>query len=201
LENPPKMELKPRQLEILEAAGAILNEEGIGGLTTKNIAKRVGFAESALYRHYDSKEKIIAALLQYLRVHMEERLPPIAEMAGVVPEERLRRLFGSHLSFLADHPHFIMAVFSDGLLKYSPAIQEGILKIMSVMRGAVMQIVQDGQKSGAFTDLVPTEELAHVLMDSFRLLTLRWRISDFGFDIKNAGQQHIEHLILLISKK
>ncbi|MBK8425128.1 MAG: TetR family transcriptional regulator [Lewinellaceae bacterium] len=50
------MELKPRQLEILEAAGAILYEEGVGGLTTKSLAKRVGFTESALYRHYASKE-------------------------------------------------------------------------------------------------------------------------------------------------
>ena len=32
------MEIKERQLEIIEAAGEILTESGIAGLTTKNLA-------------------------------------------------------------------------------------------------------------------------------------------------------------------
>ncbi|MCF8246929.1 MAG: TetR/AcrR family transcriptional regulator [Saprospiraceae bacterium] len=195
------MEIKDRQLEILEAAGALLNEQGIGGLTTKNLAKKVGFSESALYRHYGSKEEIIAALLQYLYDRIKERLPAIVAGPDVPPAERLRQLFGSHLDFRSAHPHFLTAVFSDGMLKYSPAVYEGIMQLMSVMRNAVGSIVDEGQKSGDFTTEIPAEELSHILIGSFRLLMLRWRISDFGFDVKIAGSQHVENLILLISKK
>ena len=46
------MEIKKRQLEIIEAAGEILTESGLAGLTTKNLAAKVGFGESALYRHF-----------------------------------------------------------------------------------------------------------------------------------------------------
>lgn len=49
------MEIKVRQLEIIEAAGEILTESGLAGLTTKNLALKMGFAESALYRHFKSK--------------------------------------------------------------------------------------------------------------------------------------------------
>ena len=42
--------IKTRQLEIITAAGGILSESGINGLTTKNLAAKMGFAESALYR-------------------------------------------------------------------------------------------------------------------------------------------------------
>lgn len=195
------MEIKPRQLEILEAAGTILNEDGIGGLTTKNLAKRVGFTESALYRHYSSKEEILAALLQYLYASMEERLLPIAAMTGVAPEARLRRLFGSQLEYLVEHPYFLIAIFSDGLLKYSPAIKERTLKIMSIMRSAVLRIIQDGQKSNVFVDHIPAEELTHILMGSFRLLMLQWRIEDFKSDMETDENQHVENLISLISKR
>lgn len=194
------MELKPRQLEILEAAGTILNEEGIGGLTTKNLAKRVGFTESALYRHYSSKEEILTALLQYLYGNMEERLLPIAAMTEVAPNDRLRRLFGSQLEYLEEHPYFLVAIFSDGLLKYSPAIKERILQIMFIMRSVVLRVIQDGQKSNVFVDHIPAEELTHILLGSFRLLMLQWRIDDFKFDVKAAENQHIENLISLISK-
>ncbi len=195
------MELKPRQLEILEAAGAILYEEGVGGLTTKNLAKRVGFTESALYRHYSSKEEILAALLEYLYASMEQRLPPIAAMTEVAPDERLRRLFGSQLEFLAERPYFLIAIFSDGLLKFSPTIKEGMMRIVSMMRHSVLRIIQDGQKNKAFVDHIPAEELTHILMGSFRLLMLQWRIEDFKFDVKTAENQHIENLISLISTR
>ena len=195
------MEIKPRQLEILEAAGAILYEEGIGGLTTKSLAKRVGFTEAALYRHYANKEDILAALLQYLYARMQERLPPIAAMTEVAPPERLRRLFGSQLEYLAEHPYFLVAIFSDGLLKYSPAIKEALMRIIAMMRHAVLTIIRDGQMSKAFVDHIPAEELTHILMGSFRLLMLQWRIEDFKFDVKTVENQHIENLISLISTR
>ena len=53
------VEIKTRQLEIITAAGEILSESGISGLTTKKLAAKMGFAESALYRHFKSKENII----------------------------------------------------------------------------------------------------------------------------------------------
>jgi len=195
------MELRPRQLEILEAAGAILYEEGVGGLTTKSLAKRVGFTESALYRHYASKEEILAALLQYLHVSMVERLRPIAANTEIIPAERLRRLFGSQLEYLAERPHFLVAIFSDGLLKYSPAIRDSMLRIMAIMRSTVLSIIQDGQKAEVFVDHIPAEELTHILMGSFRLLMLQWRMEDFEFDVRTAENQHIENLISLISKR
>jgi AcrR family transcriptional regulator len=115
------MDIKPRQLEILEAAGSILNEESISGLTTKNLARRVGFAESALYRHFGGKEEIIAALLEYLYERMKEHLSPVVQATEMLPAERLRRLFYTHLEFLSENPHFLTAIFSEGMLQYSPS--------------------------------------------------------------------------------
>lgn len=195
------MDINERKLEILTAAGALLSERGIGGLTTKNLAMKVGFAESALYRHYSSKEEIIAALLQYLHGVFSKRLAVVTGTQGVLPAERLRLLFASHLEFLSVNPHFLAAVFSEGMLAYSPSVNEGILQLISLMRVTLGGIVVDGQRDGAFTDEVPSAELTHILLGSFRLLMLQWHISGLGFDVKAEGQKLINSLILLISKK
>lgn len=194
------MDIKPRQLEILEAAGAILNEESISGLTTKNLARRVGFAESALYRHFGSKEEIIAALLEYLYERMEEHLSPVVQATEMLPAERLRRLFHTHLEFLSENPHFLAAIFSEGMLQYSPAIHERILRLMSLMHKSVMGIIREGQDRREFNDRIPAEELTYIMMGSFRLLMLRWRISGLDFDVVKAGKQHVGYLISLILK-
>jgi AcrR family transcriptional regulator len=46
-------ELSDRQKEIIEVSLALIAENGIQGLTIKNLAKRIGFSESAIYRHYE----------------------------------------------------------------------------------------------------------------------------------------------------
>jgi AcrR family transcriptional regulator len=52
-------ELSERQLEIIEAAGKVITSSGVSGLTIKNLAKEMKFSESAIYRHFTSKEEII----------------------------------------------------------------------------------------------------------------------------------------------
>ncbi|MFN5416495.1 MAG: TetR/AcrR family transcriptional regulator, partial [Flavobacteriia bacterium] len=54
-----------RQIELIEAAGKLLSTAGISGLTTKNLAKEMNFSESAIYRHFKSKEDIIVEMLNY----------------------------------------------------------------------------------------------------------------------------------------
>ena len=68
------MDITPRQLEIIEAAGKILTASGVSGLTIKNLAKEMQFSESAIYRHFKSKEEIIIAMLNYLADNIDKRL-------------------------------------------------------------------------------------------------------------------------------
>jgi len=72
------MELSTRQLEIIEATGKLLTTSGLSGLTIKNLAKEMHFAESAIYRHFSSKEEIIVSMLQYLANNTETRLNKIS---------------------------------------------------------------------------------------------------------------------------
>ena len=69
-----KNEISNRQLEIIEVSGKILIEKGIKGLTTKTVASEMNFSESAIYRHFKSKEEILVALLSLLKQNMNKRL-------------------------------------------------------------------------------------------------------------------------------
>lgn len=187
-----------RQLEIIEAAGKLLTVSGVSGLTIKNLAKEMGFSEAALYRHFTSKEEIIVALLQYLSANMEERLSAVLQ-AGGAPDAKFRKLFDSHLDFFKKHPHFVVAVFSDGLMEESDAINDAISQIMGVNIRYLLPIIAEGQQKGIFTKTVNTEELVSIVMGSFRLQILKWRLSKFGFDLKKSGNKNIQALLTLIT--
>ena len=71
------MEITPRQLELIEAASRLLTTSGVNGLTIKNLAKEMNFSESAIYRHFSSKEDIILAMLDYLAENIDEQLTTV----------------------------------------------------------------------------------------------------------------------------
>ena len=104
--------ISDRQFEIIEAAGKILTTSGISGLTIKNLAKEMKFSESAIYRHFTSKEEIIIALLEYLVKNMDERYSNAISIEQS-PEEKFKTLFQNQFSFFKKNPHFVVAVFSD----------------------------------------------------------------------------------------
>lgn len=194
------MEIKPRQLEIIEAAGEILTQSGLAGLTTKNLAAKMGFSESALYRHFKSKEDILLTMLKYLAEDMDARFEnTISNIES--PKEKLKALFNSQFIFFKQKPHFLIAIFSDGLLEASTEINKAINGIMAITKKYLIQIIKEGQKQEQFTNEVPVEDLVHIIMGSFRLHMLQWHISGYTFDLKLKGFKLMTNIFTLMSPK
>lgn len=193
-------EISDRQLEIIEAAGKILTASGISGLTIKNLAKEMKFSESAIYRHFASKEEIIIALLEYLAKNMDERYSN-AIKSEQSPEEKFEALFLNQFLFFKKHPHFVVAVFSDGLMEESQRINETISKIMAVKMKHLMPIILEGQQKNIFTNSITSEDLVHIVMGTFRLQMYKWRVANFQFDIIRNGNDLILSLLTIIKTK
>lgn len=189
--------MSPRQLELIEAAGKILSTAGAGGLTIRNLAKEMKFTEGAVYRHFKSKEDVIFAMLNYLTETMDALLADALQgIEGA--EERLVAMFTSRFNYFKNHPHFVVAVFSDGLLHESAGINEAISKLMAVTGNHLKPIIQQGQVSGVFTTLIGEEELLHITMGTFRLHMLKWKNSGFETDFKQQGNTLLTALLTLI---
>ncbi|MFZ1705042.1 MAG: TetR/AcrR family transcriptional regulator [Saprospiraceae bacterium] len=192
--------ISDRQLEIIEAAGKILTTSGVSGLTIKNVAREMKFSESALYRHFNSKEDIIISMLEYLAQSMDERYT-LAITDHHVPEAKFTTLFQSQFSFFKSNPHFVVAVFSDGLMEESQRINETILKIMGIKIKHLAPIIEEGQQKKVFTNALNSEEILHITMGTFRLLMFKWRVANFQFDIYKKGDKMIQSILILIKTK
>ena len=194
-------EISTRQLEIIEAAGKILTQSGVSGLTIKNLAKEMQFSESAIYRHFTSKEEIVVAMLNYLAENMDERLSNLNLTESPDSEEKFKSFFNEQFSYFKKNPHFAVAVFADGLMEESSRINEAILKIMAVKIKHLKPLIKEGQQKGIFENVIAPEELIHIVMGAFRLHMYKWRGSDFKFDIKISGDKMLQSILTLIKTK
>lgn len=193
------MDFTQRQIEIISAAGKIITNSGVSGLTIKNLANEMQFSESAIYRHFTSKEEIIVGMLQYLSISMNERLQKDIEISDN-PESKFINMFQSEFDFFNKNPHFVVAVFSDGLFEESQRINEVILKIMNVKMLQLMPIIMEGQQKGIFTNSITTDQLLHIVMGAIKLQMYKWRVANFQFDIISAGNNIIQSLLTIIKQ-
>ena len=54
-----------RRDSIIMAAVDIIDESGIKGLSTKEIAAKQGISESILYKHFKSLDEVLTAVIEY----------------------------------------------------------------------------------------------------------------------------------------
>ncbi|MBP6643878.1 MAG: TetR/AcrR family transcriptional regulator [Flavobacteriales bacterium] len=189
--------ITPRQLEIIEAAGHLITENGYAKLTTKRLAERMQFSEAALYRHFASKEDILVTMLDHLTASVKERMQAVA-LQEALPEPRLRAMFDSHFSFFKAHPEYLMAIFATNFMEPTPESDRAIKELMNIMRQHLHTVIGEGQKRGDFTRTIPADMLVHIVMGTFRLHMLQWRISGRGFDITRKGRSLMDTVITLI---
>lgn len=192
-----KLKLSERQFEIITAAGKLLTRSGVMGLTIKNLAKEMQFSESAIYRHFASKEEIIVSMLNYLAFDMDQRFSQVLNGSESM-EDRFNKLFRNQTAFFTENPYFVVVVFSDGLLEESDKINEAIAIIMKTKMNHLMPIIVSGQENGFLKKDLAAEELVHIIMGTFRLLMYQWRISNFEFNLKARIDKMLKSILTLI---
>ncbi len=75
--RPPKVPgEKPTRDRIFDAAIDLFAERGYDRTSVRDIARAVDITESAVYRHYPSKESILDAIFAYVETRVYTPLPP-----------------------------------------------------------------------------------------------------------------------------
>jgi len=93
---------------ILSAAKAVLEREGIDGLTIRKVAQRAELSPMALYRHFADKDALLNALMQDGIAAWEDIVRDIRVRD---PLEWLVALGEAHLDFALTQPHRYDAAF------------------------------------------------------------------------------------------
>jgi len=100
--------METRQQILCEAREVFL-EQGLAGFSMRTVAQRVGVSATAIYRHFDDKDALIASLLgdafgtfgEYLR----------RSLKGKTPLERFRRCGEAYVDFALDHARDYQLMF------------------------------------------------------------------------------------------
>jgi AcrR family transcriptional regulator len=178
---PPRKTFRETQFElreeaILDATNRLLGDKGYEAMSMDDIAAEVGIAKGSLYKHFESKEALAAAVMVRLLEQTRAALEAVAP--GMSAIERLQALLRWTLSqrLAGGVPH---------LPSTSPALQHALLANRAYMDGLMTlserigELIQQARADGA---------IRAQLRDEFVLYTLYARTCDPTLDfLKAAG--------------
>ena len=103
---------------ILASALQLVGEEGLGRLTTREVARRAGVSEASVFYHYGDKVGLIqAVILAGLKPLMDLDEGILSGQAGEPLEETLRQIATALVSFLDRVMPVVEALQSDAALR------------------------------------------------------------------------------------
>jgi len=194
-----KLNTEIRQKQIIESSMEIIQQRGIQNLTIKEISKKIGISEQAIYRHFKNKLAILLALIEYFNENLKNSFNHNTN--EIPPLKKIQQLTKAHMDYLQSNPSTAAIIFSEEIFKNDDHLKEIIVRIMNINEKTVENIILSGQNTAEIRDDIDEKTMALVVMGALRLMVKRWDLNDRVFDLKKEGLKLIDSLRLLLQKE
>ena len=176
-----------RQREIITASVEIISTQGIQNLTIKTLSSRIKVTDGAIYRHFKSKEEILAAVAELFKTSTTEILNEIISSSGS-SIEKIKAFFMGRIRQFSREPGLVLVMFSEDIFKGHKELQKNIYETIHAHKKLLLEAIVHGQGDGLLEKVEP-EHVFLVVMGALRLLVTRWRGADFGFNLLEEGEK------------
>jgi AcrR family transcriptional regulator len=177
-----KLDTQVRREQIAEAALGLVASHGVRRLSMAAVARRVGLVPSGIYRHFKSKDAMLAAVLDLI----ERRLLSNVQAArdeSQDPLERLHGIFIRHVRFIREGRAIPQIIFSDDMHSGSPERKARVARIVAAYLGQIRQCVAEGQQQGAICSELDPDTVSLLFMGTIAPAGILWHLTDGGFDV------------------
>lgn len=190
-------EITERQKEIINVSLEIIAEGGIQALTIKNLANKIGFAESAIYRHYKNKIQILLAILEFFKQNSESFFT--SQLNSTEPSSVIiEHLFLNHFKKFSATPSLVAVIFSEEIFRNEVELTDKVKEIMDKNITSLKTIIENGQSKGEFRADINSSHLSVMIMGSLRMFVKQWHMSGHKFSLIEKGSEFINSINLLL---
>lgn len=194
------LEEQNRKTEIVNACLRIMDSSGIKGLTVARIAQEVGFSESALYRHFKSKNEIIRFILEEASLMAKHQFQ-IVKDSNQDSRKQLRKLMQLHLEFLEDYPGIFRIIYTDEMHIGETYLLEMLDKMVNQLIGFIKQIIDEGKLKGEIKPEVDSSLAAIHCLGIIQTVFTYWTIKKREISLNQAGMSLLNQLMEGIASK
>jgi AcrR family transcriptional regulator len=173
-----------RQEQIKKAVLSIIADEGLHNMTTRNLAKRIGLSEGAIFRHFSTKRDIIMGIMDDVATDLIGSLRNIA-LKSDKAEEKLFEYLCRNIKYLKENRGITILLFSEAAHLGDKELKEKLNQILSEQKQFIIKIVKDGIAEGVWDKNVNAEDLAIIYMGIPITFNIELVLNQSGLNVDN----------------
>lgn len=159
-----RLDTETRQGQIKKAVLEIISSEGIGKLSTRNLASKIGVTEGALFRHFSSKKEIMLSILDDVKNELLANQGKITFSAELNADEKLFKFLCTHITYLIENKGITILLFSEAAHMNEPLLKKGLREILLTQKEYISRIIKQGMNEGVWDKSLNVENVATLYM-------------------------------------
>jgi len=188
------MSFSKKQQEIIDLSIELIADLGIQGFTIKNLSKRLGVTEGAIYRHFESKTEILYSILKAFQKECSISLANACSSEKLAMQD-IADIFTHHFNYFSAKPAVAAVIFSESIFQNNNLLSKEVYKLLKMHEDALMCIIDRGQSTGELRNgNISKVQLVRVIIGSIRYTVTKWRLSNYEFDIISEGKVLLSNL-------
>ncbi len=166
-----------RRAQIVEATLTLLATTPVDRVTTRQIAEAVGVSQPALFRHFESREALLAAVVEHARAALqaaaEETLAAATPSEPLLAAGRLAQALAEHVSARPGLPRLLFHELASG----EAGLAGPLRHLVSAQRAVVAELVRAGQRAGRVPASVDPHGAARLFVAMVQGLLVQWQLA------------------------
>lgn len=150
-----KQPTENRQASLIAAALALAAERSPAEVTTAALAQAVGLTQGAVFRHFENKEAIWIAVIDFAHRELLARLRVVSE-GQPRAMDALRAVFMAHVAFVMEQPGVPRVIFQELQHAQDTPLKARVRQLMTDYRLLLARLLQQARHDG---ELAPDTDL------------------------------------------
>ena len=178
----------------------IMNEFGIHSVSTKEIARREGITEAAIFKHYPKKNDLYIAVLNYFSKYDNDIYQSV-KLKQLNPIDAIIYYVDLYSSYFQSYPALTAISHSLDELRYNTALDEKVKEIINTRIDFFAEYICKAQNLGYLKKDVDINILVDIFVGTLNSISFNWRRLDYSFSLKERSSQAINVLLNSFSQK
>jgi AcrR family transcriptional regulator len=183
-----KLNTQVRQEQITQATMNLINNTGMKGLSIARVAKRVGIVPSAIYRHFESKDQVIDAVLDLIFNRLMDNVSKACKATND-PFERLKLILTRHISLILENHAIPRIIFSEEVYSGNANRKTKLNRKIGRYLAEIREIIQQGQHENHIRKDVDPATISVMFLGIIQPAAILWHISDEAFDVAKHAEK------------
>lgn len=178
--------------KILVKSGILFNTQGYKSTSLSEITGATGLTKGAIYRHFESKDKLEQESLYHLSSIMFEKVRTVIK-AKETASEKLRAIFQFFSTYITNPPikgGCPLLNVSIEVDDTNPVLRKGALRILNVLRDSLITVMENGKKFKQLKPDIDVEYYATIFIASLEGAIMMSKLRGTDEDISRV----INHL-------